>query len=179
MEKQPVSIRVLRMKGITKKIGLSESLIHDLVARGIFPKPFPLVPGGRAVGWIEEDVDAYINGQKTAGVTMCNSIILYHGRDDFLHIIDPENVSHFDELPPLLEIVIAFINAGFKGVKVDEKRMANGRYIQCLSVNLATPEEQIVQAIRSETTSNKALPSVATVIDQIQKMYSKQDSRHE
>jgi prophage regulatory protein len=64
MEKQPVSIRVLRMKGITEKTGLSESLIHDLVSRGIFLKPFPLVPGGRAVGWLEEDIDTWIRQRK-------------------------------------------------------------------------------------------------------------------
>lgn len=66
MEKQPLSIRVLRMKGIAEKTGLSESLIHDLVARNIFPKPFPLAPGGRAVGWIEGDIDEYILNQKNA-----------------------------------------------------------------------------------------------------------------
>ena len=66
MEKQPVSIQVLRMKGIAEKTGLSESLIHDLVARNIFPKPFPLAPGGRAVGWIESDIDEYILNQKTS-----------------------------------------------------------------------------------------------------------------
>ena len=66
MDKQPLSIRVLRMKGIAEKTGLSESLIHDLVARNIFPKPFPLAPGGRAVGWIEGDIDEYILNQKTS-----------------------------------------------------------------------------------------------------------------
>ena len=66
MHKQPPSIRILRMKSITEKTGLSESLIHDLVARKIFPKPFPLAPGGRAVGWIEGDVDEYIVNQKSA-----------------------------------------------------------------------------------------------------------------
>jgi len=66
MHKQPPSIRILRMKSITEKTGLSESLIHDLVARKIFPKPFQLAPGGRAVGWIEGDVDEYIVNQKSA-----------------------------------------------------------------------------------------------------------------
>jgi prophage regulatory protein len=56
--------RVLRMAENCKKTGLSQSKIHDMVAKGIFPKPFTLVPGGRAVGWLEDDIDQYILDRK-------------------------------------------------------------------------------------------------------------------
>lgn len=56
--------RVLRMNDICLKMGLSSSTVHDLVARGIFIKPFTLIPGGRAVGWLEADVDNWILARK-------------------------------------------------------------------------------------------------------------------
>lgn len=58
--------RILRMRDICQKLGLSPSTVHDLVARDIFPKPFTLIPGGRAVGWLEQDVDRYILDRKNS-----------------------------------------------------------------------------------------------------------------
>jgi len=39
-----------------------------MVAKGIFPKPFQLIPGGRAVGWIESDVNAWVLERKNASL---------------------------------------------------------------------------------------------------------------
>jgi len=58
--------RILRMRDICQKLGLCPSTVHDLVARGIFIKPFILIPGGRAVGWLEVDVDQWICERKEA-----------------------------------------------------------------------------------------------------------------
>ena len=58
--------RILRMRDICQKLGLCPSTVHDLVARGIFIKPFTLIPGGRAVGWLEVDVDQWIFDRKEA-----------------------------------------------------------------------------------------------------------------
>ena len=58
--------RILRMRDNCSKVGLGQSSIHDLINRGLFPKPFPLVPGGRAVGWLEEDIDQWILDRKQA-----------------------------------------------------------------------------------------------------------------
>ena len=58
--------RILRMRDICQKLGLCPSTVHDLVARGIFIKPFTLIPGGRAVGWLEVDVDQWICERKKA-----------------------------------------------------------------------------------------------------------------
>lgn len=52
--------RILRMRDICLKTGLSQSTLHDLVSRGVFPRPFTLIPGGRAVGWLEKSVDQWI-----------------------------------------------------------------------------------------------------------------------
>lgn len=58
--------RILRMRDLCQKLGLCPSTVHDLVARGIFIKPFTLIPGGRAVGWLEVDVDQWICDRKEA-----------------------------------------------------------------------------------------------------------------
>lgn len=60
----PVSMaegnRILRMRALSQKLQLSTSRIYALVAEGKFLKPFQLVPGGRAVGWLEADVDSWL-----------------------------------------------------------------------------------------------------------------------
>ncbi len=66
MGQQAQPRRILRMREICQKLGLCPSTVHDLVARGIFIKPFTLIPGGRAVGWLEVDVDQWICERKKA-----------------------------------------------------------------------------------------------------------------
>ena len=60
----PVSMaegnRILRMRALSQKLQISSSRIYALVAEGKFLKPFQLVPGGRAVGWLEADVDSWL-----------------------------------------------------------------------------------------------------------------------
>ena len=54
------STKVLRMKDVSQKIGYAQSTIYELVALGKFPAPFKLIHGGRAAGWLESTVDAYL-----------------------------------------------------------------------------------------------------------------------
>jgi prophage regulatory protein len=60
----PVSMaegnRILRMRALSQKLQISSSRIYALVAEGKFLKPFQLVPGGRAVGWLEADEDSWL-----------------------------------------------------------------------------------------------------------------------
>lgn len=51
---------VIRHAGVCKKLDISASKLFSMIAAGHFPRPFKLVPGGRAVGWLLADVDAYI-----------------------------------------------------------------------------------------------------------------------
>jgi prophage regulatory protein len=60
MASPPRIRRILRMPETSHKASLGPSTIYDLVARGIFPKPIKLVPGGRAVGWFEDQIDEYL-----------------------------------------------------------------------------------------------------------------------
>ena len=63
----PVAVKVIRHADACKKLGISSASIFDMVAKGQFPKPFVIVPGGRAVGWLESDVDAWILGRSDGG----------------------------------------------------------------------------------------------------------------
>ena len=55
--------RTLRMKDLPSKVGFQPSTIYGLIAQGKFPKPYKLTPGGRAAGWDEAAIDAYITGR--------------------------------------------------------------------------------------------------------------------
>lgn len=61
---QTESVQVIRHSQVCTKLQISSAKLFDMVARGQFPKPFTLVPGGRAVGWLEADVDCYVLARK-------------------------------------------------------------------------------------------------------------------
>jgi prophage regulatory protein len=63
----PVSIHIIRHNLVRKKLDVSSAKLFDMIAKGQFPKPFTIVPGGRAVGWLEGDVDAWIMERKAIG----------------------------------------------------------------------------------------------------------------
>ncbi len=50
--------RILRLPELLHKTGLSRNTAYRLIREEGFPKPIPL--GGRAVGWIESEIDAWI-----------------------------------------------------------------------------------------------------------------------
>ncbi len=51
---------ILRMRHLVEITGLGESTIFALIARGSFPRPIRLTPGGRAVGWRQSVIEAYL-----------------------------------------------------------------------------------------------------------------------
>ena len=63
-EKLAAQLRVIRHNQVCVKLQISSAKLFDMVAKGIFPKPFVLIPGGRAVGWLEQDIDEWILGRK-------------------------------------------------------------------------------------------------------------------
>ena len=52
---------ILRLPAVKARTGLSRSSIYLRIARGDFPKPVSL--GGRAVGWIESEIQAWLQQQ--------------------------------------------------------------------------------------------------------------------
>ncbi|MES2934833.1 MAG: AlpA family phage regulatory protein [Pseudomonadota bacterium] len=56
--------RILRMAELKTRIGLSRSTIYEFQNSGNFPRSISL--GSRAVGWLESDVDAWLESRINA-----------------------------------------------------------------------------------------------------------------
>jgi prophage regulatory protein len=54
--------RILRFPSVRDTVGLSHSTIYSRIAEGTFPKPVSL--GGRAVGWLESEIEAWIQSKR-------------------------------------------------------------------------------------------------------------------
>ena len=52
---------ILRLPAVKARTGLSRSTIYLRIAEGSFPKPVSL--GGRAVGWVEAEVNDWLKQQ--------------------------------------------------------------------------------------------------------------------
>lgn len=100
---------------------------------------------------------------------MTKSILIYLDRSETVQIIDPYSLPHTDDLSPIIWIGIAVINAGYKGVIIDQQRMANGRYFQALNTNHATPEGRVV-AVLCEL-DHAMLPAPEEVLEIIRHAY--------
>jgi prophage regulatory protein len=57
----PSKGRILRMKQLLEKIPFTASHIYGLIKEDKFPKPFQLIPNGRAKGWHESVIDQWIS----------------------------------------------------------------------------------------------------------------------
>lgn len=51
-------MRIVRLKDVVDATGLGRSTIYKYIQEGFFPVPVPL--GGRAVGWVESEVEGWI-----------------------------------------------------------------------------------------------------------------------
>ena len=56
--------RIIRMHDLPAKVGFQRSTIYELIAKGKFPEPFKLIPGGRATGLLETTVDDWIESRE-------------------------------------------------------------------------------------------------------------------
>ena len=55
--------RSLRLRDVEKKVGLKRTQILEAVDKGNFPKPFRIIPGGRAIAWDEGEIDEHLAHQ--------------------------------------------------------------------------------------------------------------------
>lgn len=58
MHRPPTSIKILRLPTVIQKTGLKRSSIYELISAGRFPAQLKL--STRAVGWLESDIDEWI-----------------------------------------------------------------------------------------------------------------------
>ena len=59
-------IQIVRHAHVCQKLQISSAKLFDLIAKGLFPKPFAIIPGGRAVGWLECDVNQWVLSRKAS-----------------------------------------------------------------------------------------------------------------
>lgn len=55
----PRPLRVIRLQEVESRTGLRKSAIYQRATDGTFPKPISM--GGKASGWIESEIDAWIS----------------------------------------------------------------------------------------------------------------------
>ena len=58
--------RIIRWPEVQNRVGLSRSHIHALQQRGLFPMQIKLVRGGRASGFVESEIEDYIQERMKA-----------------------------------------------------------------------------------------------------------------
>lgn len=58
--------RVMRRGAVMEVTGLCKSTLYDLMAEGNFPRPIPLSPSGRVVGWRADEVAKWVEARTAA-----------------------------------------------------------------------------------------------------------------
>jgi prophage regulatory protein len=59
-------MRFLRLPKVMDRVAIRKGSIYKKIAAGEFPSPYPLGPHARAVGWLESDIDRWIEEQRLA-----------------------------------------------------------------------------------------------------------------
>lgn len=59
------ALTILRRNQVEARTGLSRSTIYQKIKEGTFPAPVSLT-AGRAVGWLESEVNAYLSDRITS-----------------------------------------------------------------------------------------------------------------
>lgn len=60
-----MATKFLRLPAVKDRTGLSRSTLYARIAQGCFPKPISL--GSRAVGWLESEVNEWLERQISKG----------------------------------------------------------------------------------------------------------------
>lgn len=58
MQQHKAKTTFIRLPEVKLRVGLCRSSIYAFIARGDFPRPYSL--GGRAVAWLESEIDGWI-----------------------------------------------------------------------------------------------------------------------
>ena len=69
-----MSDRILRRRETEHKSGLCERKLRNLENEGKFPRRFLIAESGRAIGWSEAEVDAWLS-------RCCRNTLIGNGRD--------------------------------------------------------------------------------------------------
>jgi prophage regulatory protein len=55
-----INPRIIRWPKVHDKVGLCRSHVHQLITKGLFPAQIKLTPNGRASGWVESEVNEWL-----------------------------------------------------------------------------------------------------------------------
>jgi prophage regulatory protein len=69
-----ITLGILRLKQVEKKVGLKSSSIYQKISEGTFPSQVRL--GARAVGWIESEIEEWIAAQVQKSRTVPGGAII-------------------------------------------------------------------------------------------------------
>lgn len=59
-------VRLIRLREVLTKTGLSRSAVYAAIQAGTFPAPIPILPGGRSTAWPEHEIDAWLRDRIAA-----------------------------------------------------------------------------------------------------------------
>jgi len=59
-----MALRFLRKPQVLAKLGIKREALRELIDGGHFPPGAQILPGGRAQGWIEDEVDKFIEERR-------------------------------------------------------------------------------------------------------------------
>jgi hypothetical protein len=100
------------------------------------------------------------------------SLIFHMSRSGEVEVFESSEIPHFDEPVPLMAIAVAVMSAGYRGIVVDELQLANGRYCQCLEVDLSTFEGALLQELSHLHDRGGKMPSSQSVLDALARAYA-------
>jgi prophage regulatory protein len=80
--KSASQIRMIRLTQVMDKIGMGRSWVYQAMNEGKFPRPITF--GGRAIAWIESEVDGWLESQVEASRKSknTNQSLQYFRRED-------------------------------------------------------------------------------------------------
>ena len=60
--------RIIRLKEVRQRTGLSTSWIYKKMDQDEFPKNFKIFEGGRACGWWQSDIEEFLKSRESSEV---------------------------------------------------------------------------------------------------------------
>jgi hypothetical protein len=99
------------------------------------------------------------------------SLLTYVDHRGDLHVASSDDLEHSDSTPHVIRIAAAMVKAGYKGVKLDEFKMANGRWLHVPNVCRSLPGGALLAELLEDHKLGKSLPSIADVMVKLEAQY--------
>lgn len=59
-------LKLIKLQTVLERCAVSRATLYRMIAAGTFPRPVSLT-GGRAVAWLQHDIEAWISSRVLAG----------------------------------------------------------------------------------------------------------------